>query len=122
MQVAAVNTSPPLDALRTTFDRFVGETFYGQMLGAMRKTTGKAPYFHGGRAEEIFQGQFDQVIAEKLSESNANSFTGPMFRQFLSQTKPAAAAQLSSKYVSTPLNTASEQSPPWEGLLAAQRR
>lgn len=68
--------------LRQAFDQFVGEVFFGQMLAAMRQSTGKAAYFNGGRAEEIFQGQLDQVLAEKLTESSAQTFTGPMYDLF----------------------------------------
>ena len=68
--------------LRKTFDAFVGETFFGQMLKAMRKTVGKPAYFHGGRAEEIFQQQLDQVLSEKLSQSSGRKFSGPMFELF----------------------------------------
>lgn len=68
--------------LRETFDQFVGETFYGQMLSSMRKTLGKPAYFHGGRAEEIFQGQLDQVLGEQLAKASAKSFTDPMFELF----------------------------------------
>ena len=70
------------DQVRTTFDSFVGEVFYGQMLKAMRDTVDKPAYFHGGRAEEIFQGQMDQILSEKLSETTAEQFTGPMFELF----------------------------------------
>ncbi|HWB07708.1 MAG TPA: rod-binding protein [Pirellulales bacterium] len=73
---------PVSPKLREAFDQFVGETFYGQMLGSMRKTVGKPAYFHGGRAEEVFQGQLDQVVAEQMAKANANSFTGPMFELF----------------------------------------
>jgi Rod binding domain-containing protein len=68
--------------LRKAFDSFVGETFYGQMLKEMRKTVGKAAYFDGGRAEEVFRGQLDQKLAEQMAKSNAHSFSGPMFELF----------------------------------------
>lgn len=67
---------------REAFDRFVGGTFYSQMLGAMQKSVGKPAYFHGGRAEEVFQSQLNQVLSEKLAEATANQFTGPMFELF----------------------------------------
>jgi peptidoglycan hydrolase FlgJ len=73
--------------LRKTFDSFVGETFFTQMLKSMRQTQNKPAYFYGGRAEEIFQGQLDQVLAEKLSRSSAEKFTGPMFELFSMQRK-----------------------------------
>jgi len=76
------NTKDEGRQLREAFDAFVGEVFFGQMLKSMRKTLGKPPYFHGGRAEEVFQQQLDQVLAEKLSKASAGNFTGPMFELF----------------------------------------
>jgi flagellar protein FlgJ len=71
--------------LRDAFQDFVGQTFYGQLLSAMRKTVDKPAYFHGGRAEEIFQNQLDQVLSEKLSDASAKSFTEPMYQLFTLQ-------------------------------------
>lgn len=68
--------------LREAFDSFVGETFFGQMLKAMRSTQNKPAYFHGGRAEEMFQQQFDQALAGKLSTASADKLSGPMFELF----------------------------------------
>ena len=72
--------SPEDREYRAAFDSFVGQTFFGQMLKAMRRTVGKPAYFHGGQAEEIFQQQLDQVLAEKLSDTCAEKLTGPMFK------------------------------------------
>jgi len=68
--------------VRRAFQSFVGQTLFGQMLQAMRKTVGKPAYFHGGRAEEIFQSQLDQVLAEKISDASAEKLSGPMFELF----------------------------------------
>lgn len=68
--------------LREAFDQFVGESFYGMMMKTMRESTSKSAYFHGGRAEEIFQGQLDQMLSEKMSKANAASFSDPMFELF----------------------------------------
>jgi peptidoglycan hydrolase FlgJ len=54
-----------------------------QMLSSMRSTQEKPAYFHGGHAEEVFQGQLDQVLGEKLSEKTAERFAGPMFDLFM---------------------------------------
>jgi Rod binding domain-containing protein len=71
------------DELRAQFTQFVGEVFFGQMIKAMRATTEKPAYFHGGRGEEVFQGQLDQKLAEHLTETSAERFAEPMFeRQF----------------------------------------
>jgi hypothetical protein len=69
------------DELRERFTQFVGETFFGQMIKSMRATTGKPAYFHGGRAEEVFQSQLDQKLAEHLTEASADRFAEPMFEQ-----------------------------------------
>jgi hypothetical protein len=68
--------------LRSTFDAFVGEVFFGQMMESMRKTVGKPAYMHGGRGEEVFQKQLDQMFSEEMTKSSASSFTGPMFELF----------------------------------------
>ena len=89
--VGVLNEPPPnsnlqgrsVAELREVFSQFVGETFYGQMLKSMRSTVGKPAYFHGGRAEEVFQGQLDQKLAEHLTETSGSRFAEPMFdRQF----------------------------------------
>ncbi len=67
---------------REPFDQFVGGTFYRQMLGAMQKTVGKPAYFHGGQAEEMFRGQLNEILADKIAEATADQFTGPMFELF----------------------------------------
>jgi hypothetical protein len=94
---AAVKTQAH-DELRERFTQFVGEAFFGQMIKAMRATVGKPAYFHGGRAEEVFQGQLDQRLAEHLTEASASRFAEPMFeRQFphlAEQAKPSDLSQL----------------------------
>lgn len=64
---------------RETFQSVMGEMLFGQMLKSMRKTVGKPAYFHGGRAEEIFTQQLDEVLAQTISESSADQYLGPMY-------------------------------------------
>jgi hypothetical protein len=68
-------------AERQAFADVFGQTLFGQVLGAMRKTLDKPAYLHGGRTEEVFQAQLDQVFAEKLSDAAVDSFTGPIYDQ-----------------------------------------
>ena len=68
--------------LRSTFDSFVGEVFFGQMMESMRKSVGKPAYMHGGRGEEVFQKQLDQMFSQEMSKASAAQFTGPMFDLF----------------------------------------
>jgi hypothetical protein len=49
----------------------------------MRKTQHKSAYFHGGRGEEVFQQQLDQVLTEKLSHASADKLAGPMYELFM---------------------------------------
>ncbi len=75
--------------LRQAFQDFVGQTFFSQMLSAMRKTVGKPAYLHGGRTEEVFQSQLDQVLSEKLSDASAETFSEPMYQLFTLQRRRA---------------------------------
>lgn len=70
------------DKVKKAFQDFVGQTFFGQMISSMRSTQGETPYFNGGRAEKIFQGQLDQVLSEELSNSSASQFADPMYKLF----------------------------------------
>ncbi len=81
-QANLLQTKEDPGELRDAFDRFVGETFYGQMLKSLRSLTKEPPYFHGGQAEDIFRDELDQVLAENLTQSTAHNFTGPMFDLF----------------------------------------
>ncbi|MDR1960373.1 MAG: rod-binding protein [Planctomycetaceae bacterium] len=64
---------------KKVFHQFVGEVLYGQLVKAMRQTQQKPAYFDGGRAEEIFQQQLDQVLVEKMSKAGTATITDPMF-------------------------------------------
>lgn len=70
------------EALREAFRSFVGETLFGQTLKAMRKTLDKPAYFHGGRAEEIFTQQLDQVLAEKMARADGARYSDAMYDLF----------------------------------------
>ncbi len=70
------------DKVKKAFQDFVGQTFFGQMIASMRATQGETPYFNGGRAEKIFQGQLDQKLTEELSNSSASQFADPMYKLF----------------------------------------
>ena len=78
-----VDRSADDSVLRSTFDQFVGETFYGQLLKSMRTSVGKPAYFNGGRAEEVFQSQLDQELVQEMSQASASQFTDPMYALFM---------------------------------------
>ncbi len=73
--------------LHEAFNDFVGETFYGQMLQSLRKSVAKSPRFSGGRGEEVFTGQLDQVLAQKLAKTSGDKLSGAMYRLFTARRK-----------------------------------
>jgi peptidoglycan hydrolase FlgJ len=68
--------------VRGKFQDFVAGTFYKTMLKAMRDTQRPPKYFHGGQAEQIFQGQFDQQIAEQMAREHGARFADPLFAAY----------------------------------------
>lgn len=70
------------EAVREAFGDFVGQTMFGSLMASMRKGQEKPAYFHGGRAEEVFQEQLDQKLVEEMSDASADSFVNPMFDLF----------------------------------------
>lgn len=84
--------------VQKTFRTFVGESFFGQMMKSMRSTQNKPAYFHGGHAEEVFQGQLDQTLAQEMTVTSADKIADPMFRQqFPKQAELIRRAEESSK-------------------------
>jgi Rod binding domain-containing protein len=65
---------------RDVLHQFVGQTLFGQMLKSMRATQEKNPYFHGGRAEEIFQSQLDMVLTDKMTQATSKTLSEPMYK------------------------------------------
>ncbi len=79
------NASKPGNELKSTFQEFVGGTFYQLMLKSLHDMHDKPAYLHGGRAEEIFQGQLDQEMATHLAQTCGKSFSDSLYQQFLLQ-------------------------------------
>jgi flagellar protein FlgJ len=85
MAIHSVHSSASFGAhetpqMRQTFNQFVGQTFFGELIKQMRASVGKPTFFHGGFGEDVFQSQLDQVLVERISESSAESFSEPMYR------------------------------------------
>lgn len=70
---------------REAFQDFVAGTFYQQILKALRSTQEKPAYFHGGQAEEMFQSQLDQQVAEDLAKTNGGTFADQLYQSFSRQ-------------------------------------
>jgi peptidoglycan hydrolase FlgJ len=78
-------SSDSKDKLKATFQDFTAGTFYKEMLKSLQKMHNKPAYVYGGHAEEIFQGQMDQEVAENLAHSKGSQFTGPLLQNFMNQ-------------------------------------
>ncbi len=102
MNLAPISTPPAPSAqqvesaerVRDAFGKFVGQTMFAQMLSSMRQTVGKPAYFDGGRGEEVFRGQLDQVLAEKLSENDNHGAGDSLADRMFNQQFPQHAAVL----------------------------
>ena len=94
LSLLATDSAPDPEKLkvREAFQDFVAGTFYMQMLKSMRKMHGKAAYLHGGQAEQIFQGQLDQQIAEDLARNQGAAFADPLFQAFEQRLRLSPAA------------------------------
>jgi flagellar protein FlgJ len=68
--------------LRKAFTDFVGQTLFGRLIASMRATQQAPAYMHGGQAEKIFQNQFDQLLAEEMTKSSADTLADPMYELF----------------------------------------
>jgi Rod binding domain-containing protein len=82
-----LNESPASkEKLKSTFQDFAAGTFYKEMLKSLRKMHNKPAYMYGGHAEEIFQGQMDQQVAENMARNKGSQISDPLFQGFLTRT------------------------------------
>jgi len=86
------------EEVHEAFSSFIGETFYAQMMKAMRSTVDEAAYFNGGQAEKMFRSQLDQQMAQELAAQTGDRFAEPMFeQQFPIEAKMIREARLAAK-------------------------
>jgi Rod binding domain-containing protein len=79
-------SSPPgSPELKEAFQDAAAGLFFGQLLKSLRSTVGKPAYLHGGQAEDLFQGQFDQVVSESLAHDRGGPFIDELYQQFARQ-------------------------------------
>jgi peptidoglycan hydrolase FlgJ len=80
-------TQSPADTekMKSTFQDFAAGTFYKEMMKSLRKMHNKPAYIYGGHAEEVFQGQMDQQVAETLAHNQGAQISDPLFQGFLNR-------------------------------------
>jgi Rod binding domain-containing protein len=81
--------------LVTQAEKWVAQTFYGEMLKQMRKSPFKSETFSGGRGGEAFQEMFDQKIADKMSKGAGGKLVDSLVKSL--EKKAHKAYQAASK-------------------------
>lgn len=66
---------------RKVMHQLVGEVLFGTMMRQFREAQEPDPYFHGGRGEELFQSQLDQIYVERMTNASSHSISDAMFNQ-----------------------------------------
>ena len=74
-------TRDPLSKLRDAIDQTVGSVFYGTLLKTMRQSPLKGTIGHGGRGEEIFQNQLDQLFVERAGSARGYDLNETIFKR-----------------------------------------
>ncbi len=82
-------------AVRERIGEFVGNIFYGTLIREMHASKLKGERFHGGRGEEVFQGQLGMEIAQRLGRAPGDPIAEHMYESFMRwRNKSSAAEQL----------------------------
>lgn len=69
--------------------QFVGETFYGMMIKQMRSSVIQSDLMGNSNAQKMFEGQFDQMMVERLAENSSASLSQPMYEQMMRMQNPS---------------------------------
>lgn len=74
-----------LSRLKEATGKIVGSVFYGTMLKAMRESTLKGPYGHGGRGEEVFAPQLHGILAERMGSQTKGGLAEALYARLEKQ-------------------------------------
>lgn len=84
----------PLEHVRTRLrqatDQLVGSVFYGALLKNMRASGLRGEYGHGGRGEEVFAAQLDQILAEQAGRARGYDLSDAIMGQLDRQVRALA--------------------------------
>ncbi len=71
--------------LRQMVNEVVGVTFFEPMLKAAHNSVLKGKYGHGGRGEDIFQGQLDAELARCMGRGVKTNLGEALYRKLIRQ-------------------------------------
>lgn len=87
----------PLEHVRTRLrqatDQLVGSVFYGTLLKTMRANGLRGKYGHGGRGEEVFAAQLDQILAERAGRARGYDLSDAIMGQLDRQVRALARSR-----------------------------
>lgn len=70
------------DAMRDRVGEVVGQIFYGTLLREMQASKLKGRFGHGGRGEEVFQGQLGIELAMRIGRSGNNAIADRLYEEW----------------------------------------
>lgn len=65
---------------REAFQAAVAGTFFKMMLKSLHKMHDKPAYFHGGQAEEAFQNQMNEQLADDFAKTHGAPLVDSLFK------------------------------------------
>lgn len=65
---------------RQAVGEFVGNAFYGTLLKQIQEARIKGPFGHGGRGEEVFNGQLTLELAKRMGQAQNNPLTDRIYK------------------------------------------
>ncbi|MGE3314791.1 MAG: hypothetical protein AB7O26_06700 [Planctomycetaceae bacterium] len=65
---------------REAFQSAVAGTFFKMMLKSLHKMHDKPAYFHGGQAEEAFQNQMNEFLAEDFAKTHGAPLVDSLYQ------------------------------------------
>ena len=82
------------DELVKTTQKWVSQTFFGEMLKQMRNSPFKDKMFSGGRGGEAFQEMFDQKMADKMAKGSGHKLVDAIVNRIEAQKAYGKSSQL----------------------------
>jgi Rod binding domain-containing protein len=79
------------DALVKQTQKWVAQTFYGEMLKQMRNSPFKSKMFDGGEGGQAFQQMFDQQLADKMASGSGRKLVDSIVNKIEKGKKAYAA-------------------------------
>lgn len=71
------------ESLRDLVGNFVGNVFYGTLLRELQNSTLKGKYLHGGRGEEVFRGQLNMEVANRMGRAPNDPIANHMYEAMM---------------------------------------